>query len=324
MLIPLRAVQVAQKRIRQFLPPTPLIYSHYFSQKTGCDVWFKLEILQPTHAFKVRGAFNAILQVTENSNIRNFVTASGGNHGLGVALACKTLGLKCTIFLPASTPLVKVNAIKRLGADVVLHGASWDEANDLAMDAARMSDLAYIHAFNDEAVMAGQGTIMLEIYNQLEKAPDTVVCSMGGGGLISGNVSVAHELSPNTRFIGVETLGADCISASLRANALTGIPAITSVAESLGACKTTERQLEIISRYVHETALVTDEEAITVLLELLAHEKLLVEPAASCSLAALTCGKFVAHPKETIVIILCGGNISLDRICQWQAQYSSN
>lgn len=319
MLISAAELQDAQKRIAEYLTPTPLIFSRHFSQITGCKVFLKLEILQPTYSFKVRGAFNAVLSLPEQAKMLGVTTASSGSHGLGVALACMTLQIPCTIYLPLCTPNLKVEAIRKLGAEVISHGEAWDDANAKAIEMSKRTGSNYIHTFDDSLVMAGQGTIVLELLDQL-KTIDLVIASIGGGGLISGTISAVQQFSPNTRVAGVETLGADSMAASLKAGHIVELPAITSIADSLGARKTAERQFEIVSKYADTVAVVTDEEAIASLLEVLSEDKILVEPAAACSLAALTNGKIRVQADETIVVILCGGNISLDKVSEWQAQ----
>ncbi len=318
-LISATELQEAQKRIAKYLTPTPLIFSRHFSKITGCKVFLKLEIMQPTHSFKVRGAFNAILALPEQAKMLGVTTASGGNHGLGVALACATLQIPCTIYLPINTPAIKVEAIRKLGAKVILHGQAWDEANAKAIEMSESNGSHYVHAFNDPLVMAGQGTIVLELLEQCHKI-DLVITSIGGGGLISGIISAVQQFSPTTRVAGVETVGANCMAASLEAGHVVELSAITSIADSLGARKTTERQFDIVSKYADNVAVVTDEEAIASLLEILSKEKLLVEPATACSLAALTNGKIRFQADETIVVVLCGGNIALDKVFGWQAQ----
>ena len=322
MLISATELEDAQKRIAKYLTPTPLIFSRHFSERTGCRVCLKLEIMQPTHSFKVRGGFNSVLALPEKAKKLGVTAASGGNHGLGIALACSTLQIPCTIYLPVSTPTLKVEAIRKLGAEVILHGQAWDEANEKAIETARQNGSNYVHTFNDPFVIAGQGTIVLELLEQI-KDIDLIITSIGGGGLISGTISAVQHFSPKTRVAGVETEGANCMAASLKAGKVVELPAITSVADSLGARKTTERQFEIVSKYADGVAVVTDEEAIASLLEVLAQDKILVEPATACSLAALTNKKIKVQPDETIVVVMCGANIALEKVIGWQAQFKS-
>ena len=316
MLIEKDEIERAYERVRKYLSPTPVIRSPYYSSKTGCDIFLKLENLQPTHSFKVRGALNAILSAPEEKRKQGIICASGGNHGLGVALVSSWLKLPCQVFLPTKTPQLKIDNIKRLGASVILHGDAWDDANKLAQSTAQKDDCAYIHPFDDPYVMAGQATIFLELLEQVRDL-DSVIVSIGGGGLISGIVSAVKHFSPNTKVIGVETNGANCMSLSVNAGRIEELPAITSIADSLGARKTEPRQFDIISKHVDELIVVDDNEAIASLLELLNEEKLLVEPATSCSLAALTSGRIKTNLGKQLAVIMCGGNIALERVCQW-------
>lgn len=319
MLIERQDIEDAFRTIQRWLSPTPLIRSHRLSRKLGANIYFKLETLQPTHSFKVRGAFNSISRLPEDVRDRGVITASGGNHGLAVAFAAETLGIPATVLLPAATPPDRIGAIQALNARVVLHGASWDDANVKALDFARKDGTAYIHPFDSVDVMAGQGTIVKELVAQIPRI-DLLVASIGGGGLLSGLISAAAVFSPATRVVGVETEGADSMYQSWRAGRIIELPAITSIAETLGARKTEARQFEIITQHVSSLVTVTDDEAIDALVGLLAEEKLLTEPATSCSVAALLEGKASAGPDETVVIVLCGANAGLPRIAGWIAQ----
>lgn len=320
MLIPRLEIEAAAARIRAHLAPTPLIRSDSFSRKLGANIFFKLETLQPTHSFKVRGAFSALTRLSEDQRKRGVVTASGGNHGLAVAHAAATLGIPASVYLPESATEAKLAAIRALGPEIVIHGAAWDDANALAIHVARESGRAYVHPFDNPAVMAGQGTIVGETLQQLAN-PDLIVASIGGGGLISGILSAVVHFSPATRVVGVETEGADSMFQSRQAGKIVELPAITSIAETLGALKTEQTQFNIVSRYVADLVTVSDEAAIRALLEILDREKLLTEPAASCSVAALLEGRIRLKPGENVVIILCGANIGLDRVRIWQAGF---
>lgn len=316
MLIDRELIDAAFETVRRSLAPTPLIRSHYLSRKLGANVWLKLETLQPTHSFKVRGAFNAISQLPPQRRAHGVVTASGGNHGLALAYTAQMAGIPATVYLPRKSPPYRVRAIETLGAEVVLHGESWDESNVEARARARDNDAAYIHPFDDVHVMAGQGTIVSELVSQIPRI-DLIVASIGGGGLLSGLISAAAAYSPATRIAGVETEGADSMYQSWRSGRIVELPAITSIAETLGARKTGQRQFDIITSHASELLTVSDQQAIDALLEILEQEKLLTEPATSCSVAALLAGKITIKPDENVVVVLCGANAGLPRVSAW-------
>ena len=316
MLIPRLDIEAAAARIRPHLAPTPLVRSEEFSRKLRANVYFKLEVLQPTHSFKVRGAFSALTRLSPDQRKLGVVTASGGNHGLAVAYAAAHLDIPACIFLPESATEAKLAAIRRLGPEVIIHGAAWDDANILAMKIARESGRTYVHPFDNASVMAGQGTLVAETLQHLN--PDTIVASIGGGGLISGILSAVQHFSPATRVYGVETEGADSMYQSRKAGKIVELPAITSIAETLGARKTEKFQFETVTRYAADLVTVSDASAIHALLEILDLEKLLTEPAASCSVAALLEGKIPCKPADNVVVVLCGANIGMDKVLGWR------
>jgi threonine dehydratase len=319
MLIDPKRIDEAARTVHRWLTPTPLIRSEHLSQKLGANIWLKLETLQPTHSFKVRGAFNAIANLSDAQRERGVVTASGGNHGLAVAYAARTSGIEATVLLPETTPDVRIQAIRSQQARLLLHGASWDDANIEAQKIAHAEGKTYIHPFDDEHVMAGQGTIVAELLNQLPRF-DVLVASIGGGGLLSGLISAASAQTPETRVFGVETEGADSMCQSWRAGRIVELPAITSIAETLGARKTEQRQFDIIIGHASAVVTVSDAEAIAALVEVLSEEKLLTEPATSCSIAALLCGKVPLARGQNVVVVLCGANVGIGRVAQWISQ----
>ena len=318
MLIEPRAIEQAASAIRRWLVPTPLVRSHWLSRKLGSNVYLKLETLQPTHSFKVRGACNALSNLPEDRRANGVITASGGNHGLAIAWAAATLGIPATVLLPKNSPADRVQSIRSLRANVVLHGESWDEANVRAKEIAKTERMSYVHPFDNVDVMAGQGTIVCELVEQLPRI-DVMVASIGGGGLLSGLISAAKAFSPGTRFVGVETEGADSMYQSWQAGEIVELPAITSIAETLGARKTEQRQFEIITRYASGLVTVTDEQAVTAMANLLGEEKLLTEPATACSLAALLSGKIPVDHAQNVVVVLCGANVGVERLRNWLA-----
>lgn len=319
--IPLEHIRAAQTRLRRFLDPSPLVRADAYSARLGCDLSLKLELLLPTHAFKVRGAMNALLNMTGAAREAGVVTASGGNHGLGLAYAARQLGVHACVTLPTTTPAIRIDTIRGLGGEVIVHGDDWNAANDLALSLVAAHGYTYLSPFDDPRVMAGQGTIALEI---LERAPDTevIVCSVGGGGLISGIVSAVKQLRPSVRVVGVETLGADCVSQSLARGELVTLPRFASIAESLGTRRSSDHPFAIIRAGAERVVTVSDAHAVAELLYTLDREKLLVEPAASCTLAALTAGLVPDLAGRRVVAVMCGGNTTLSQVESWRGHFA--
>lgn len=320
MLIHFEDIQAAARRIRSLSPPTPLVRSDYFSRALGANIYLKLELLNPTHSFKTRGASNAILSLSDAQRAKGVVTASGGNHGLGVAYVAQCLGIRARIYLPENTPSSKVAVFNDFQAETVMVGKSWAECNPSALADAEREGLAYIHPFDEYAVMAGQATIGLEILHDLPET-DAVVASIGGGGLIAGIASAFASRSPRTRVYGVETLGADSMTQSCQQGRLVTLPAITSIANTLGARTPGERQYAIVREHVADVVAVTDAKAVAAMIECLEREKLLVEPAMSCSFAALKSEAIPVQPDEHIVVVVCGGNATLADLKNWRQQF---
>ncbi len=309
--------------IRPFLKPTPLVFSEYYSEKLKCNVWFKLETLQPTGTFKVRGAFSKILRIPESQRAKGVVSASGGNHGMAVAYAAQKVGVPAHIFMPKKAPKLRIETAKSLGATVSLEGNVLDEANSIASKFAQEQGLTFIHPFLDPEVQLGQGTMGVEIYQQLPHL-DVVVASMGGGGLIAGLATIFKAMDKMVHVYGVETEGADCITQSVQSGHLVTLPKITSIAESLGALTTSEANFSVIKDNVDAVATVTDEEAVQSLLTLLIHQKLLTEPAASCSLAALELNRLGPIEGKDVVVVLCGASVEPHLLHKWLTGYGQS
>ncbi|HZD11146.1 MAG TPA: threonine/serine dehydratase [Candidatus Binatia bacterium] len=319
MLVDLQEITSARNRIAQILQPTPVHRSSTYSELVGSEVFLKLETLQPTHSFKVRGASNAALALSKAKLARGLITASGGNHGLALAYIARRLGATATVYLPVGTPRVKIEAIRALDARVVLHGEAWDDANQRALEVARETGQTYVHPFDSPQMMAGAGTIVLELEEQQEPF-DLIVVSIGGGGLIAGILSAVQQLRPATRVVGVETVGADSMYQSLQAGELVELPAITSIVESLGARRVGEVPFGLVQRYAEDVVTVSDTQATEAVASLLMEEKLLAEPATACCLAALALGKILVAPGERVAVILCGANVSSRKVCEWLEQ----
>lgn len=307
--------------LSQHVRRTPLYRSRYLSDICGRNIYLKLEVLQDTGSFKLRGAISAAAAASSSNGDRTqegFVTASGGNHGLGVARAAQLLGAPAHVFLHARVPQTKVDAIAALGATVHRVGSFWDESNDAAMAFARQHGMVYIHPFDDDRVILGQSTVAHEIVMDMEQdgkvAIDAVVASVGGGGLISGLASYMAEYSPDVQVFGVETFGADSMFHAWHAKRIVELDTITSICEGLGAKKVSQRTLDIALEHVKDCFRVTDEQALSSMRDILKHEKVLTEPSCSCSIAALDQIVEKYPNAQNIVVVLCGGNVALDML----------
>ncbi|WP_254272662.1 threonine ammonia-lyase [Haloarcula marina] len=306
-------VLAAQDRVAETARHTPLDYSHTFSAMTGADVHLKLELFQRTGAFKIRGATNRIATLSAEQRENGVVTASAGNHAQGVALAATRIGVDSTIVMPQHAPNSKVKATRSYGGRVVLHGEDYDEAAEKAHEIEREEGRTYVHAFDDDYVMAGQGTIGLEIYEDLPSV-DTVVVPIGGGGLISGIATALKGKDEDIRVIGVQAEGASSVVESLRKGHRIEREGVETIADGIATRTVGERTFEVIKDRVDEVVTVTDSEIAVALTTLLERSKTLAEGAGAVALAALVEGKFDYDEGETIVPALCGGNIDLNTL----------
>ncbi len=305
----LSQIQTARQRIAPCLRRTPLLPSATLSERLKTNVYVKYELFQKTGSFKVRGAFNKALSLTQEERDRGVVAVSGGNHGQAVAYAARTLGLKARVLMPESTPANYVDATRGYGAEVKFPATAADAFAKVA-DYER-EGWVYIHPFDDPLVMAGQGTVGLDILEDVPHVTD-IILSIGGGGFMGGVATAVKSLKPAVRIWGVETEGADCMSKSLDAGKIVTLDAITSVARTLGAPAPSERTFEMAQRYLEKITVVPDSEAISSLKFLLERLKVLAEPAASCTLAAADRLQHNFSPERHVVLILCGGNAPLD------------
>jgi len=312
--ISLDDVTAAADRIKSFVKRTPLVRSSFLSDRLGTNVYLKQEVLQKTGAFKVRGAFNKMLTLTPAERQAGVVAVSGGNHAQAVAYAARTLGLKSVICMPDNTPNNYLEATRGYGAEIALVPTVWDAFEEA--DRRTRLGWANVHPFNDPLVMAGQGTVGLEIVEDLPALTDVIV-SIGGGGLMGGVSTAVKSLRPQVRIWGVETLGADCMSRALAAGQVVEMPAITSIAKTLGAPAASEETLELARQNLESVTVVSDQEALDSLVLLLERTKLLTEPAASCTLAAAERLRQNFTPDSHLVLILCGGNIALAGLCHY-------
>jgi len=310
-MLSLSAIKEARDRITDAVRVTPMEYSYTFSERTGAAVHLKLENFQRTGAFKIRGALNRITTLSDAQQAAGVVTASAGNHAQGVALAATRAGVDATIVMPEHAPISKVKATRRYGGRVVLDGVDYEEAQARAHEIEAAEGRTYVHAFDDEMVMAGQGTIGLEI---LEQQPDveTVIVPIGGGGLISGIATAIKAQHPDVRVIGVQAEGASSVIDSLAAGEIRAIDSVNTVADGIATRSVGEKPFEIIQERVDEVVTVSDEEIALALTLLLERSKTLVEGAGAVALSALLEDRFEYDDDEVIVPALCGGNIDMN------------
>ncbi|ESP87676.1 threonine ammonia-lyase [Candidatus Halobonum tyrrellensis] len=306
-------VLAARDRVMEVARETPLEYSYSFSEMTGADVHLKLENTQRTGSFKIRGATNRIADLSAVERDRGVVTASAGNHAQGVALAATRAGVDSTIVMPKYAPVSKVAATRRYGGEVVLHGVDYDEAQGRAHEIEAEEGRTYVHAFDDEAVMAGQGTIGLEIAEQCPEV-DTVVVPIGGGGLISGVSTALDGRLDDVRVVGVQASGASSVADSLTKGARQELDSVDTIADGIAVREVGERTFEVIRERVDEVVTVEDEEIAVALTHLLERSKTLTEGAGAAPLAALLTGAFDYEAGETVVPALCGGNIDMNTL----------
>lgn len=312
-MIELSDVLAARDRVAETARHTPLEYSHTFSDMTGASVHLKSETFQRTGSFKIRGATNRIATLSPAEQEAGVVTASAGNHAQGVALAATRIGVDSKIVMPEEAPIAKVEATRRYGAEVILHGTDYDEASELAHEIEREEGRTYVHAFDDPLVMAGQGTIGLEVLDDLPEV-DTVVVPIGGGGLIAGIATAIKERAPDARVIGVQAAGASSAAKSLEKGEVYELERVDTIADGLATRSIGRQTFEVIQERVDEVVTVSDPEIAVALTSLLERGKTLVEGAGAVGLAALLSGKFDYEESEVIVPILSGGNIDMNTL----------
>ncbi|MCH5266765.1 MAG: threonine ammonia-lyase [Lachnospiraceae bacterium] len=297
----------ASDKVKEVVLPTNLIYSEYFSGQTGNKVYLKPENMQYTGAYKVRGAYYKISTLSPEEREKGLITASAGNHAQGVAYAAKLFGVPATIVMPTTTPLIKVNRTKGYGAEVILHGAVYDEACQRAMEIAEESGATFVHPFNDETVATGQGTIAMEIFKELPTV-DIILVPIGGGGLAAGVSTFAKLLNPNITVIGVEPAGANCMKASLKAGEIVTLPGVETIADGTAVKTPGDVVFPYIQKNVDDIILVEDHELIVNFLDVLENHKMLVENSGLLTVAAL---KHLKCKDKKVVSILSGGNMDI-------------
>lgn len=309
-VIQLADIEAAAARIAGRVRRTPLIAAGPlkdppFGRETGGVLWLKLENLQVTGSFKARGATNALRSLSEEEIRRGIITASGGNHGLAVAYAGWQAKTRAVIYLPENVPAAKADKLRAWGAEVAIEGAVWDDANDAALAAAERGGLSYIHPFADPKVIAGQGTVGLEI---LQDRPETdlLLVAVGGGGLMSGVATAAKALKPDVRVIGVEPTGAPTLKESVAAGSLVTLPKVETEAVTLAPRRSAGINLEIIRRTVDDFVLVSDQEMRAAARWLWFELGIAAELSGAAVLAALLTGRVAPPPDARVAALICG------------------
>jgi threonine dehydratase len=310
----LESIQMATHRISGSIKKSQLAYSAALSRLSGNEIYLKLENAQMTGSFKERGALNRILSMTDTERSRGVIAASAGNHGQGVAFHSTLRGIRAEIWMPRSTPLVKVTATREYGAEVVLHGANYDEAYEAAMQRCTQQNSSFLHAFDDEEVIAGQGTIGLEMLAQ-EPALDVIVAPIGGGGLIAGIACAVKGLRANVEVIGVQTSRLPSMKAALERAEPVVIPAEPTLADGIAVRKAGRLTLPLVERYVDEIVTVEEEEIAAAILVLIEREKTLAEGAGAVALAAVLQGR-TGHEGKKIGVVVSGGNLDVNLLAR--------
>lgn len=303
-------VRAARERIGDTAGGTPCRLTHS-PDRLGARTWLKYENLHTTGSFKERGAVNKLRSLGDDERRRGVITASAGNHAQALAYHATLLGIAATVVMPEATPLVKVSNTKRFGARVVLHGATFDDAVDEALRRREAEGQVMVHAFDDPVVVAGQGTIGLELAEQVGTV-GTVVVPIGGGGICSGIALTLKTLDPAVRVIGVEAKAAPSARASRERGEIVKIEAAETLADGIAVKRVGEVTFPLLERYVDDIVVVDDEEIAQAILLLLEREKVLVEGAGAAGVAALLAGRFAVRPDEETVLVLCGGNIDVN------------
>jgi threonine dehydratase len=307
-------IQKAYQVLQPIVKHTPLEKSKTFSRLVNANVYLKEENLQTTGSFKIRGAYNKIYHLSPQEKKQGVVCASAGNHAQGVAHASALMKVNSTVYMPIYTPPTKIIATKSYGATVVLEGATYDDAALAAKKYAEEKKLTFVHAFNDGLVIAGQGTIGIEIFEDLPEV-DIVVVPIGGGGLISGIGLALKTLKPKVKIIGVEAEGAQSMKRSLEEGKIVPLKSIMTIADGIAVKTPKELTFSLAQKYVDDVVTVNDEEIANALYLLLQRTKLVVEPAGAVGLAAVL-SKKISFPKKNIVVLLSGGNVNLSLLTQ--------
>ncbi|MDD2906539.1 MAG: threonine ammonia-lyase [Sulfurimonas sp.] len=309
-MLNLQKIYEAKERIKDVIVDTPFSYAPYLSELAECEVYLKKENLQTTGAFKIRGAYNKIATLSDAQRVCGVVAASAGNHAQGVAMSASKFGIKAVIIMPESTPLTKINGVKYFGAEVILAGANYDEAYAYAKSYGAENSLTFVHPFEDDEVMAGQGTVALEI---MDKCPelDAVIIPAGGGGLISGMATAFKAINPNIEVIAVSASGAPALKNSYDLGHAVDSLSVRTIADGIAVRDTSEVTLGYMLKTVDKFLSVDDSEIASAILFLLEKQKLVVEGAGAVGVAALLHHKLEHLKGKKVAVVLSGGNMDV-------------
>ena len=308
MTVQLSDIQNAQHILQDIIIPTPILADGKLSREIGASAHLKAECLQKSGSFKIRGAYNKIHRLSDEEKRRGVIAASAGNHAQGVALAAQMHNIKATIVLPEFAPLTKITATKSFGAEVILHGKSFDDAFAYSKKLQEEHGYTYVHAFDDEKIIAGQGTIGLEIARDLPQC-SVVVVPIGGGGIISGIAIAVKTLLPNVRVVGVQAANCAPMKRSVEAGEAVEVEAMETIADGIAVKHPGKITLPLIKEYVDEIVEVTEEEIARAIFFAVQNNRLVVEGAGAAGLAALLAKKIKLKAEDTVCTVLCGGNI---------------
>jgi threonine dehydratase len=303
----------ARRRVAAHAYHTPLLTSRLLSEQSGFDVRLKAEMFQRTGSYKIRGPLNKFAELTPDERQRGVICSSAGNHAQGVALAASIYGIRAVVVMATNATPSKIDATKAYGAEVVLHGTIWDEANERAKELVAERGLTYIHPFDDLDLIAGQGTLGLEVYEDFPEV-DVIVVPIGGGGLISGVSMAVKGLKPSVKIIGVESSGAPGMLESVRADHVVTLPTVDCIIDGLRVKRVGENNFSVVRKFVDEIVTLPDEEIFDALRWIMGHCKLVVEGAAAAPIAALRRGLIKAPAGAKVVCVLSGGNVNLDQL----------
>ena len=309
-VIELSEIIQAKRLVSDVIAKTPFILAPLLSERVGANIFLKKENLQLTGAYNIRGAFNKIASLSDEEKQRGVVAASAGNHAQGVGYSARYFHIRAVIIMPEATPLLKVTGTKDLGAEVILHGDNYDEAYEYALKYAKENNLTFIHPFEDKKVIAGQGTVGLEMLDEIKEL-NTILVPIGGGGLITGIASAVKQIDPNIRVIGVVSKGAPAMYNSFKAKTVLNSKSVRTIADGIAVRDVSAQNLKYILELVDDIVVVDDEEIATAVLYLLEKQKIVVEGAGSAGVAAVIHKKFDFKKGENIGIVLSGGNIDV-------------